>query len=297
MKKVMFLFVLFISFSIFSQNTKVVKVVSEQLYTINGGFKSAFGGKSRIAIPIILPKNTIEWYYVFSANKKQNNINKLTAFTPLTRIVDKTGTIETVLNQSLTGLGDTFCDIYILEDNNINYFINKQGFNYYINGSRENIKKGTVKVGNVGVYENTGNAYFDSYFKNKKLAIGIRNPNRYTGIHVTLEVFAIVKVPKEKSKAEDWDEENRNKIVKYFKNVVTYKNTNIPLDNSKKEILAYCMSDKVFNTYDTNEFVELVKNKYKCSKVFGEICISCVEDILGRELTNEERQQIKYFKL
>lgn len=262
------LIILLLPFFTFSQKTKIVKIVSEQIYTVNGGFNAAFGGKSRIIVPVLIPENTKEWYYVFSANKSKGGINQMKAFTEVARLTDYSGTITNVLSNSIEGLGDAVCDIFILDEDNIRAFEAKKSFSRYLTGSRENIRKGVVKVGDVGCYQSTGNELLDTYNRNnvvKKIFLGIRNPQKYVGIHVTLEVFAVVK---EVSKIDTWNVESKNKIYKsldeFFKKDSEYTpNTTI------------CVCDAIFNKYTQDEFFKLTEDSFKYNKEIIEIFKKC----------------------
>ena len=56
---------------------KSVSVSPSSKHYINSGRNAILqGGKSRISLPIVLPNNTVEWYYTFSASRNEEVINK-----------------------------------------------------------------------------------------------------------------------------------------------------------------------------------------------------------------------------
>lgn len=258
----------------FSQKTEVVEVVSKQLYTVNGGFNSAFGGKSRILIPINLPKNTVEWYYRFSANKSKNGLSQAKAITPLTRIKDSSGNLEKILNESIDNLGDIVCDIYVIDESNANSFKKNNGF--YPIQSTENLKKGVIKI----------NKKFD-----KEIYLGIKNPNKYVGIHVTIEVFAVVK---KITNSETWSAEIKNAVNKHYIELFKKDTSNLFSDDEKR-MLANCVSEKTFEKHTVDEYLKIAKDNIEYRKTLKSIATPCLKEILGRELTEEEKRKIKYF--
>ena len=56
--------------------------VQNEKYYLNSTSNALLkGGKNRIIIPVNLPENTQEWYYVFSASRDENDIkNTLSSF-------------------------------------------------------------------------------------------------------------------------------------------------------------------------------------------------------------------------
>lgn len=56
---------------------KPITIVPIAEYYVNSGSNAMFkGGKSRITFPVNLPNNTIEWYYVFSAAREEEDIKE-----------------------------------------------------------------------------------------------------------------------------------------------------------------------------------------------------------------------------
>lgn len=139
------------------------------------------GGKNRVVLPISIPENTKEWYYVYSASRNEEQINQtLNSFNlaaELTTFIEK----KNSLKQSVVSLsappGANISDIYLLNDKNAKLFQEKEKFTYELDASRENFKSGIVHV---------------SQPISGKVYLGINNPDNLHGIHVGIEVVAIV---------------------------------------------------------------------------------------------------------
>lgn len=139
------------------------------------------GGKNRVIFPIHLPESTKEWYYRFTASRNEEDINTtLTTFSlagELTQYIDSKNPLKNAVNNLTTPPGANICDIYILNEEQAKLFKDKEDFDYDLSASRENYKSGIVAV------KNTTNA---------PVFIGINNPDHLHGIHVAIEIVAIV---------------------------------------------------------------------------------------------------------
>ena len=161
----------------------VTEVIQKpQKFYINGGSNATFkGGKSRILLPLNFPKNTIKWYYEFSASRNENDINtvseSLNLAGELSSLIDNTGLLEFGINQLTQPPGSDYCDIYHLSHNNSSMFTSKQAYSYFTEATRENIKSGVIEV-NCCTQETT--------------YLGFKNPDSFNGIHIIVEVVAII---------------------------------------------------------------------------------------------------------
>jgi tetratricopeptide (TPR) repeat protein len=203
MKHLLFLFLLASAILGHSQSVKkvrkVVQVLPQQTFYLNGGMRASFGGKSRVYYQVDLPKNTVEWYYIFSTQEGQSTSSASLNLVPqLTRLVDPTGITAVVASAIMCPTGSNSCDIIFMRDRqNAQAFENKvdqNGGTYYYqkSPSRENYRNGTVQISDLV----TGTYY-----------LGFRNPSASTGISVTFEVAAIVE--------ETVVDENTQKAVNY----------------------------------------------------------------------------------
>lgn len=139
------------------------------------------GGKNRIVLPIQLPDNTKEWYYRFTASRNEEDIQKtLQTFSlagELTSYIKSKNPLKNAVNNLVTPPGADICDIYVFDEKNAKLFKDKEDFDYELGASRENYKSGVVAVKN-----KISNAVY----------LGLRNTDNLYGIHVAIEVVAII---------------------------------------------------------------------------------------------------------
>lgn len=164
---------------------KVVPLFTKQSFYLNGGFRSDFGGKSRVVYQVDLPPNTVEWYYAVSTYpSNQGSQNVIALLEQITKLLDPTGVASIALNLITVPSGVNDCDIYLLDMVNQNIFYHKldqtqhEAISYVIDGSRENFKNGVVRV---------TNPVRGRYF------LGFKNPNSISGIGISFEAVAIVR--------------------------------------------------------------------------------------------------------
>ncbi len=163
---------------------ELITVQSPTIYWVNSTSNEYWkGGSSRITIPVNLPANTVEWYYVFTASRSDEQTKKVTndfnlAGKLTTYLLGLPGPIVDA-GFTLIGSppGSDYCDVFLTNHENARYF--KQGlrFNYWNDGSRENVMSGSIKV-----VTDHGQA----------LQLGFKNRNTYHGISVGVEVVALV---------------------------------------------------------------------------------------------------------
>jgi hypothetical protein len=159
---------------------KVITPVTD--YFINSGSNATFrGGKSRVTFPVSLPRNTVEWYYQFSATRNEEEVQgvkqKFNLISELSNLIDKTGGISFGIDALTKPPGANYSDVYLLNFENSRLFEAKLAYKYYITGTRENIKSGIVKM-----QGGAGETYM----------IGIKNPDASYGVNVAIECVAIV---------------------------------------------------------------------------------------------------------
>ena len=165
-----------------SESYKVVNVASKQEFYVNSGSNALLkGGKSRVTIPINLPKNTVKWYYQVSSFRDKTIIekvsNQMNLVSDLSKLFDSSGSIETSLKLLSNPPGANYCDIYLIDANNYSNFLSKKPFSHYPIGTRENIKSANVEI--------TTNF-------NQLMYLGIKNPDRFYGVNVIIKIAAIV---------------------------------------------------------------------------------------------------------
>lgn len=161
---------------------KPVSIINPEKYYINSGRNALFqGGTSRLSIPIILPSNTVEWYYIFSSYRNEEDVKRtassINLFSQLTKLVDPSGGSKIAINMLTAPPGGDNCDIYLLDALNRPLFEGKTDFTHYMEGSRENLTSGIINIKATNL---------------RSCFIGIKNPDAGHGIFVTIEAVAIV---------------------------------------------------------------------------------------------------------
>ncbi len=244
---------------------KVVQVMPEQTFYLNGGMRAAFGGKSRTYYKVDLPKNTVEWYYTFSTLESQNSgVHSLKLASQLTRLVDPTGMTAIAVSAIMSPTGSSSCDIYLMDRQNADAFVNKVDNNggtytYTISGSRQNYRNGVVQV---------KDATFGTYY------LGFKNPSSSTGIDISFEVAAIV----EEIEADNnvWAKESREKLFNLFYQQLKTKN----FDDAVSKDVAGCMISNIvaqktpagYDNLSQNEKEVLLESQYaKCMGKYKEV--------------------------
>jgi uncharacterized membrane protein len=154
-----------------------------QYFYINSTSNETFkDGKSKTVYPIQLPEGTIEWYYEFTASRNEAevkaNAEKFNLASQLTSLIDKTGLLKSSINMLTEAPGGDICNIYLFDSKYYNSFLNATEFRYDVLGSRLNYKSGIVQVKDVRNILTP--------------MIGIKNPDGFNGVHVSLQVVAIV---------------------------------------------------------------------------------------------------------
>lgn len=227
-KKHLFIILLICSIGTFGQtSTKVRKVVSvmpQQTFYLNGGGRALLGGKSRTYFQIPLPKNTISWYYTFTT-KEGTSSSALNLVPQLSKYFDPTGLTSLTLSAILAPTGSSSCDIYLMDRKNADAFLEKVdnwggSFSYTISGSRQNFKNGTVEIND----KVNGVCY-----------LGFKNPSSSTGINITFEVAAIVEETVTDNTV--WSEETKSRFKNDFYS--NFKKQNVEDDLAKE--LSECL--------------------------------------------------------
>jgi hypothetical protein len=192
--------VLFINLNLFSQEiiTKFesVHLIKPRVVSLNGGMKSAAGGKSREYIKIDLPQNTVEWYYSFTTSQGVSGTKNLNLATQIAAMLASktsvvgmalttTGITKGIMKSIEIPAGTNSADIYLCDRANIEKFLAKEdlslfgsSFSYTMEGTVQNTKQATVQINDI---------------KRGTVFLGLKNPSAFDGININIEVVAIVK--------------------------------------------------------------------------------------------------------
>ncbi len=253
MKKIILLhFILIIYQAIYAQTYKdtveVVSLQEPQKFYLNSGLRSMVGGQSRISVPVILPENTIRWYYTITtvsakakedmdkqeqANKIAKDFKLVEQLTSIIQGAAKTSSnfnpATMAINLAMTPSGGEMCAVYLLDGENNAKFLSKAdlafgSYKYFPEGSREQFNSGHVSINQVI----SGRWY-----------LGFKNPTSSTGMYVSFEAVALVKrrikveISENVKKAVLWgdlgwkefEKGNYDKCIEYSQKGLTYDST------------------------------------------------------------------------
>ncbi|HEX8327275.1 MAG TPA: hypothetical protein VF629_07025 [Hymenobacter sp.] len=160
-------------------------------YYLNSGSNATLkGGKSRVPIAVHLPANTVRWYYKVSTTRSEADLAQAKAGVNLLVELSRIAALMTLksdfaaqvvakgVEQLAQPAGTGYCDVYVLDEQNLAPFLAKTGFRHFPEASRENIQAGAVKV--------------RSFTPGKLYYLGLRNPDATAGESAIVEVGAIV---------------------------------------------------------------------------------------------------------
>lgn len=176
--------VLCASAQVVTTKQEVKTIIQQRNVYLNGGARSSVGGKSRVAIKIDLPPNTVSWYYEFTTQPGEGGTATLNLALQLSSLMaDPSGITKAVASQIDVPPGSASADIYLLDQNNVDLFIQKADQNggtytYNREGTALNTRQGVIEIDDI----RTGTRY-----------LGIKNPSTWDGLNVFIEVVAIVR--------------------------------------------------------------------------------------------------------
>lgn len=242
---------------------KVVQVLTEQSFFLNGGMRASFGGLSRTYFEVKLPSNTVEWYYTITTIEGQPPSGATLQLTSqLGKLVDPTGLTSLAISSIMVPTGAFVCDVFLMDHTNATAFINKVDLNggtfkCYLTCSRQNFRSGAV-----GISDITKGTWY----------LGFRNPSTSTGIGIKLEVAAIVEVINEEKLAEkekarnygnlgwrSYENGDIDKCIEYSKKALQIDSTN----GIFKSNLALCYLVKGDDQAATELYMEAVTDLMK----------------------------------
>ena len=122
-------------------------------YYLNSGSNATFkGGKSRVPIAVNLPANTVRWYYKVSTTRSEADLAQAKAGVGLLVELSRIAALMTLksdfaaqvvaegIEQLAQPAGTGYCDVYVLDEQNLAPFLAKTGFRHFPEASRENIR-------------------------------------------------------------------------------------------------------------------------------------------------------------
>lgn len=139
-------------------------------------------GRTRVTLPIELPENTVRWFYTYTCFRDAEQAQKISKTFDLAGqlagwLIGSGGKIIGLTASALTAPpGGDQCDVYLLDDKQMRAFRDKEDFSYKVSGTRENYASGVVEI-----TDEIGDVH-----------LGFRNNSILHGIHISVEVAAIV---------------------------------------------------------------------------------------------------------
>lgn len=139
-------------------------------------------GRTRVTLPIELLQNTVRWFYTYTCFRDAEQAQKISKTFDLAGqlagwLIGSGGKLIGQAASVLTAPpGGDQCDVYLLDDKQMRAFRDKEDFTYKISGTRENYASGVVEIAD----------------EKRDLYLGFRNSSVLHGIHISVEVAAIV---------------------------------------------------------------------------------------------------------
>jgi len=139
-------------------------------------------GRTRVTLPVELPKNTVRWFYTYTCFRDAEQAQKISKSFDLAGqlagwLIGSGGKLIGLTAATLTAPpGGDQCDVYLLDDTQMRAFRDKEDFTYKASGTRENYASGVVEIRD----------------EKGELHLGFRNNSILHGIHIAVEVVAIV---------------------------------------------------------------------------------------------------------
>ena len=312
-----FTFILFLlpilSFSQFEKDTfEVVTLQQPQKFYLNSGGRSLIGGQSRIVIPVTLPENTLEWYYTLTTmnaqtksaemeNQSDKISNKLHLTEQLAKLVVKGINMAADFNPAsfavslaATPSGGEMCDIYLLDKENSKRFLAKEdhafvgkGFVYQREGTKENFNSGNVAIKSI---------------KNGTWYLGISNPTALSGMYVSVEIAAIIKmkrkleVPENVQKAslyfnlaqQQFNDSNYDKCLEYCQKAIELNAAN-PLSYFKIGLCKIVLGD---STNPIDDYIAGITLAAKMSETARSVLNIALNEIKKVSIQNDNAKDL-----
>ncbi|MNJ83303.1 hypothetical protein D3C87_07190 [compost metagenome] len=280
------LFLVSTSWIVNAQNTtrslKVIPIVENRVHDLDGGL--IVTRPSRVIIPITLPKNTIEWYYVFSSYSNTQAVeaknNQINLVSQLTRIIDETGTTASALSYLLAPSGASASNVFLFTDYQTAWnFENKTDqdlFPVYWHGhSNYSIKAATQGKQRIDLTDG------------KKYYLGIQAGT--SPVVVKVEVVAIVDESIESSNG--WTASMKAKV----KDVVKAALVTNEIPQQQAEELSNCILNSIIKEYPQDIFFSLTEQAI--STLLDRFSQDCYKQEIGMDQTDEQKKANYYGSL
>lgn len=265
-----------------TRTLKVVPIVENRIHDLDGGL--IVTRPSRVIIPITLPKNTIEWYYVFSSYSNTQAVeaknNQINLVSQLTRIIDETGTTASALSYLLAPSGASASNVYLFTDYQDAWnFENKTDqdlFPVYWHGhSNYSIKSATQGKQKIDLTNE------------KKYYLGIQAGT--SPVVVKIEVVAVVDESAEFSNG--WSTAMKTKVKDIVKGALV---TN-EIPQQQAEELSNCILSSIIKEYPQDIFFSLTEQAI--NNLLDRFSKDCYKQEIGIDQTDEQKKANYYGSL
>lgn len=241
------LFILICWTNIFSQSyrtvSQAVSILPEQTFYLNS--YTRIGGKSRNAIKIEIPKDAIQWSYMFTTSKVErggsDNLNLLAQAAEFVggKLLGATwiGLAANAGYEIIKPSGAGVVDVFVTDAKGREQFF-AESWNMYsyekpektFDGTRENAKDGTIISNDVS---------------QKTLYLCFKNPSLAEGIYITLEAIAVIPT---QEFVDEWTNESREKFYNTCADALRYQPEAV-------KPVCDCVQSKLTNRYKPSEFL------------------------------------------
>ena len=270
MNKLTIVIFLLITLSAKAQSYKevAVQVIAPQTQVVNSMAGKLLGKKNQVSIAFQLPKNTIRWFYIFSASRNKEDVQRIhkgcNLFANLSYIIDQTGTTKNAINVITAPPGTDFCNVYLLASyKDVTIFdkeFSTQSFSYDRVGSRDNLTQGVITVNSPGHLQ--GYQY-----------LAFQNPSGMYEVSVTIEVVAIVN---QQATVSGWTSTKKSEIYNILKDLLV-ENACGNLNSGEKISLANCGTKKITSEY-TYEAINGLAD-HEITETLAKAMQSCIEEL------------------
>jgi hypothetical protein len=254
---------------VFGQSTeKAIEIIQPQTFYLKPAF--SITGGSRQVIPIPLPKNTIRWYYCFSAYRNKEDVQKVSRtynlFSKLSLMIDQTGTTAAAISLMGNPPGSDYCHVYLMNSiNDVNKFESKTDyrgdqFDFNRQGSRKNFMSGNVDINDQSNL--TGTQY-----------LGLKNLDLNNGVNVYLQVVAIVY---NEPSTNGWTGSVKQKVYEKMRDNISAAAGN-QFKQSDIDNLSGCIMTKITQNYSPEQITGLAE--YELNSRLSNFADSCSNEL------------------
>mgnify|MGYP003860657971 CR=1 FL=1 len=223
--------------------SKAVSILPEQTFYLNS--YTRVGGKARNAVKIEIPKDAIQWSYVFTTSQQErtgtDNLKLLKQATEFVggKLLGSTwiGLAANAGYQIIKPSGAGVADVYVTDAKGREQFF-AESWNLYsyekpektYEGTRENAKDGTIISNDVS---------------KRTLYLCFKNPSLSEGTYITVEAIAIIPT---QEFVDEWTVESRDKFYTDCADALRYQ------PEAVKSVCG-CVQSKLTSRYKPSEFI------------------------------------------